>query len=288
MRAWLERGESTMAHTVAERAAALLRSCHPEPTLAVTAVGTALALVAGRGWTSVLVGAAVLTGQLSIGWLNDAVDAGRDRVSGRTDKPVARGQLSTGSVQAAAFLALTVSVPLALGSGLGGRVPVLLTLGLHLLVVAGGWAYDLGAKSTAFSVLPYAVAFGALPAFVVAPAVPVPWWLMVAGALLGSGAHFANVLPDLADDAATGVRGLPHRLGAQWSVAATAALLLAASAVLAMGPSGSPSLVGVLVVLAAVVALLLGVFSRLGLFRAVLCVAALDVLLLVMSGRSLR
>jgi len=30
-----------------------------------------------------------------------------------------------------------------------------------------------------------------------------------AAALLGLGAHFANVLPDLAGDAATGVRGLP-------------------------------------------------------------------------------
>src|SRR3712207_7375206 len=30
---------------------------------------------------------------------------------------------------------------------------------------------------------------------------------------LGVGAHLLNVLPDLEDDAATGVRGLPHVLG---------------------------------------------------------------------------
>ena len=36
---------------------------------------------------------------------------------------------------------------------------------------------------------------------------------MGAAAALGSAAHFVNVLPDLADDAATGVHGLPHRLG---------------------------------------------------------------------------
>ena len=65
--------------------------------------------------------------------------------------------------------------------------------------------------------MPYAVAFGALPggrqprgAASALPPVVGP----VAGALLGVGAHLLNALPDLADDEATGVRGLPHRLGA--------------------------------------------------------------------------
>ncbi|MEJ1231435.1 MAG: hypothetical protein WDM88_13540 [Galbitalea sp.] len=31
------------------------------------------------------------------------------------------------------------------------------------------------------------------------------------GGLLGAAGHFANTLPDLDDDATTGVRGLPHR-----------------------------------------------------------------------------
>ncbi|MGZ4519693.1 MAG: UbiA family prenyltransferase [Mycobacteriaceae bacterium] len=270
------------------RTAALLRSCHPEPTIAVTSVSAALALVAGRGLDSVLVGAAVLAGQLSIGWLNDAVDASRDRASGRVDKPVAQGLLSPRAVGVAAVTAALASVPLALASGVDGRVPMLLTLGLHLLVVAGGWAYDLGVKSTVVSVLPYAVAFGALPAFVVAPVVAVPWWLVAAGILLGSGAHFANVLPDLEQDAATGVRGLPHRIGSRWSVGATIALLLGASAVLALGPGTVPTIAGVLVFLVAVAALLLGALSRVGLFRAVLCVAAIDVVLLVASGGTLR
>lgn len=270
------------------RTAALLRSCHPEPTIAVTSVSAALAIVAGRGLDSVLVGAAVLAGQLSIGWLNDAVDASRDRASGRVDKPVAQGLLSPRAVGVAAVTAALASVPLALASGVDGRVPMLLTLGLHLLVVAGGWAYDLGVKSTVVSVLPYAVAFGALPAFVVAPVVAVPWWLVAAGILLGSGAHFANVLPDLEQDAATGVRGLPHRIGSRWSVGATIVLLLGASAVLALGPGTVPTIAGVLVFLVAVAALLLGALSRVGLFRAVLCVAAIDVVLLVASGGTLR
>jgi len=276
-------GERTKVHAVA-----LLRSCHPEPTAAVTVVSTALAIVAGRGWASLLVGATVLAGQLSIGWLNDAVDASRDRASGRVDKPVARGLLSPRAVGAAAGVAALVSVPLALFSGVGGRMALVAVLGLHVVVVAGGWAYDLGAKSTPLSVLPYALAFGALPAFVVAPAAAVPWWLVAAGALLGSGAHFANVLPDLAEDAANGVRGLPHLLGARWSVAATVVLLLAASAVLAFGPIGAPSTVGIVVLVAAVVALAVGIWTTVGLFRAVLCVALLDVVLLVLSGSTLQ
>lgn len=271
------------------RTTALLRSCHPEPTVAVTVGSAALALVAGRGIASLPVAAAVLAGQLSIGWLNDALDASRDRAAGRADKPVARGMLAPRSVGAAAAVAGVISLPLAFASGLDGRVPAWVALGLHLLVVGGGWIYDLGAKSTRCSVLPYAVAFGALPAFVVAPAVVVPWWLVAAGALLGSGAHFANVLPDLAADAATGVRGLPQRLGARGSVTATVVLLLTASVILALLPSGGASLVRLAILLTAVAALLVGVFSRrLGLFRAVLGVALLDVVLLVASGSALR
>ncbi|HET6259008.1 MAG TPA: hypothetical protein VFE39_10195, partial [Pseudonocardia sp.] len=54
------------------KAVALLRSCHPEPTVAVTLMVTALAVTTGRDVAGVLlVAAAVLTGQLSIGWLND-------------------------------------------------------------------------------------------------------------------------------------------------------------------------------------------------------------------------
>src|SRR3954454_24113139 len=68
----------------------LVLACHPGPTLAVSVFTALLAwsagLTAGRG---LLVTTAVLTGQLSIGWCNDLVDARRDRAVGRTDKPLA-------------------------------------------------------------------------------------------------------------------------------------------------------------------------------------------------------
>ena len=43
-----------------------------------------------------------------------------------------------------------------------------------------------------------------------------PGWAVAAGACLGVAAHLANVLPDLADDASTGVRGLPPEGVAQF------------------------------------------------------------------------
>jgi 4-hydroxybenzoate polyprenyltransferase len=118
-----------------------------------------------------------------------------------------------------------------------------------------------------------------------------PWWLPVAGALLGAGAHFANVLPDLEDDATTGVRGLPHRIGAAGSRIAAAVLLLAATVVLALA-APVPAVVAVAV--PAVAAAVLAAGFRAGRrpgsrapFRAVLVVAGVAVVLLVAVGPAL-
>jgi 4-hydroxybenzoate polyprenyltransferase len=214
---------------------ALLRAAHAPPTVAVTALGTAVAAAAGRGVAGcVLVAATVLTGQLSIGWSNDVIDAGRDATAARRDKPIAAGQVSRRTVAVAAAVALAVCVPLSLANGWRAGVA-------HLVVVAGGWAYNLGLKRTAFSWLPYAVSFGALPAFLVLGLDGAPWppsWVLLAGALLGVGAHFLNVVPDLADDLAAGVRGLPHRIGERGARAGGAILLAAAAAVVTFGPAG--------------------------------------------------
>ena len=263
---------------------ALVRACHPEPTVAVTLMVTGLALTTGRDARGVLlVAGAVLAGQLSVGWLNDALDARRDVAAGRADKPVARDEVSARTVGAAAGVAALACVPLSLASGLAAGA-------VHLVAVGAGWAYDLGVKSTVFSVLPYVVAFGLLPVFVVLglPAAVAPWWLPAAGALLGAGAHFANVLPDLDDDAATGVRGLPHRLGATRSRIAAATLLFTATVVLAIA-APLPAVVTVAVPVLAMLLLVAGfragrtAGSRAP-FRAVMGVALLAVLLLLASG----
>jgi len=210
---------------------ALLRAAHPEPTLAVTVVTTALAVAVGRDARGVvLVAAAVLAGQLSIGWLNDALDAERDAAVGRGDKPVATGAVTRRAVAVACAIAAAACVPLSLASGIAAGA-------VHLLAVAAGWAYDLGVKATRWSVVPYLVGFGLLPVFVVLglPGAPLPpWWMPAAAALMAAGGHAANVLPDLADDAATGVRGLPQRLGPRAGRAAAGLLPLAAAVLIAL------------------------------------------------------
>jgi len=270
------------------RALALLRSAHPEPGGAVTLAMTLLAVGAGhRGWAIVGVAAAVGATQLSVGWVNDWLDADRDRLAGRGDKPVAVGAVSRRTVGIAGLIA-SLAIPL-LGLPFGPAATGCITLvGIFALL------YDWPLKSTLLSVLPYLVAFGLLPAFVVISLPGHPWppaWLVAAGSLLGGGAHFANVLPDLADDAATGVHGLPHRIGATGSTIAAAGLLLAATLTLVFGPAGPPSWAGIAAAAAAVVVLPLGWYAAqrasgrpVAMFRAVIVVALIDILLLVFSG----
>jgi 4-hydroxybenzoate polyprenyltransferase len=272
-----------------KRALALLRSSHPEPGGAVTVAMTLLAVGAGhRGWALVGIFCAVGATQLAVGWVNDWLDADRDRHAGRRDKPVAAGAVSRRTVGAAGLLA-ALAIPV-LGLPFGATATILISLvGIFALL------YDWPLKSTVFSVVPYLVAFGLLPAFVVValPGHPAPpAWLVAAGALLGGGAHFANVVPDLADDAATGVRGLPHRLGALGSAVAAAVLLLSATLTLVFGPPGPPSWAGWAAGAAAVVVLPLGGYATrraqgrgVAMFRAVIVVALIDVLLLISSGR---
>jgi 4-hydroxybenzoate polyprenyltransferase len=261
----------------------LVRACHPEPTAAVTALAATLAAAAGA--SPLLVGAAFLSGQLSIGWSNDWLDAARDRAVGRTDKPTVNG-LSVPLLRTAALSAATACVPLSLL--LGWRAGL-----VHLLAVASGWAYNLVLKATPLSFLPYGLSFGLVPS-VIALAAPghhwAPWWAAAAGALLGIGAHGANVLPDLDDDVATGVVGLPHRLGRVLTTALSGLALVGATVLLAAGPGLSPggaAAVG-LSVLVFAGGLVLGrrPGSRAA-FLSVIVVALLDVGLLVAQGADL-
>ncbi|HEX4721891.1 MAG TPA: UbiA family prenyltransferase [Pseudonocardiaceae bacterium] len=265
-------------------AVGLVRACHFEACVAVTAVAVLLGIaVGGLSPARLLLGGAVLAGQLSIGWLNDFLDAGRDTIAGRTDKPIVGGLVGRETVGIAAVVAAVCCVPLSL---LVGLVPGT----VHLVAVVSAWAYDAWLKSTVVSVAPFFLSFGLLPVFVVlsVPGAPVTWWLPVAGALLGGGSHFANVLPDLAGDAATGIRGLPHRLGATGSRWSATVLLLAAAVVLVVGPVGHtvPRLIlASLAVVTLVVGLALGrrAGSRAA-FNAVLVVALLDVGQLLLAG----
>ncbi|MCX4825593.1 UbiA family prenyltransferase [Streptomyces sp. NBC_01142] len=270
------------------RAVALALSCHPGPVVAVTVLTTALAVSAGLGGARcALVGAAVLAGQLSVGWCNDAFDARRDAAVGRRGKPVVDGAVSRRTVWAAAFAALLLCVPLSLACGLlAGTV--------HLTAVAAAWMYNLKLKATLLSWLPYVVGFGSLPAVVTLSMPGHPWpqgWAVTAAALLGVAAHLGDVLPDIDDDVKTGLRGLPHRLGATGTRLLLPVPLVAASAVLVLGPAGPPGAWGAATLAAApptaVAGLALGRYWRKAAFAGTVVVAAADLALLLVRGTAL-
>ncbi len=260
-------------------ASALARTAHPGPAVAVTVVSGLLAASADLSAARVaLVVAAVLTGQLVIGWSNDLLDAARDRTVHRADKPLAAGEIDAGTVRVACVSALVLTVLLSFACGpAAGAVQV-------VCVVGSGWLYNVRLKSSVWSWLPYAVAFGALPAVVTLaqaqPTLP-PWWMSAAGALLGVGAHLVNALPDLADDAATGISGLPHRIGARRAAPLATVALASASLVICLAIRDThPALVWPL----AGVVLVLSVVALRGRgrtpFRAAMAIAVVDVALL--------
>jgi 4-hydroxybenzoate polyprenyltransferase len=268
----------------------LLAACHPGPTAAVSTLvallGVSAGLPAGR---CMLLAAAVLAGQLSIGWSNDWLDAARDAAVARADKPVARGALRPSQARSAAFVALGATLVLSLALGaLPGAI--------HLVCVAGGWAYNLGLKSSAFSAVPYVTTFGLFPAVVTTSLPDGRWphaWLLLTGALLGLAAHFSNVLPDLEDDAATGVRGLPHRLGRTATSLLAPAVLALASVLVVLGPAGpvwwpSWTALGVALALAVVAAVSALSCTRTAVpFRCTIAIAGVAVVLLLSRGRAL-
>ncbi|MDM7887613.1 UbiA family prenyltransferase [Curtobacterium sp. RHCJP20] len=243
----------------------LFASSHPGPTVTVTVLAAVIAAAVGHPWwLIVLVALAVVAGQLSIGLANDWIDADRDRAVGRSDKPVARGLIAVGTVRAAAFATAAIAVLLSIALGPVAAVA-------HVVLVAAGWAYDAGLKRTVWSVVPFVVAFGLLPIVSVAAggagAWPA-WWAIATGAVFGVAIHCTNVLPDLLDDEATGVRGFPHRLGLRGAgTLAFGSLVVAAALVLGgqlAGGNGGGSAGSTGIVLAVVGALVVVVLAAVG------------------------
>ena len=269
---------------------ALIRSSHPGPSAAVVLIALALAIGVGLNpWQIVGVTLMILCNQLSVGLSNDWLDAARDRRAGRTDKPIANGEFSVHAVAVLALILAAASVVFSLA--LGALVAL-----AHALFLASGWAYNLRLKSTPASVIPYIVGFGSLPAIVTLAADPpllAHPWAIAAGALLGIAAHFSNVLPDLAEDRATGVRGLPHTLGARTSGFVIAVSLVAASLAVVFGPGdvvGAVAIVGFTLTLAlaiaSVVLVVRNTMKRM-LFRLTIAAAMINVALLLLAAPQL-
>jgi 4-hydroxybenzoate polyprenyltransferase len=271
------------------RPVALALSTHPLPGIAVTAIAVILGIGVGLDpWRVIVLGLAFAANQASVGLSNDWLDADRDRAVGRTDKPVARGDISPATARTTAFIAAGLAIVLTIPLGW----PAIIA---HTVFIVSAWAYNVGLKSTPFSVLPYVVSFGLLP-LIVTLALPqaalASPWAIAAGALLGIAAHFANVLPDLADDAATGVRGLPHRMGRRPVGIVIALALAAASACIVLGPGPAPwfqyaGLALSLVIAVASATLVITGRASAWMFRLIILGALVDVVLLALGGSRL-
>jgi 4-hydroxybenzoate polyprenyltransferase len=220
------------------RGSGLVRSCHPVPSTTVTVGAVLLAVAAhNRAATCVLLAAAVLTGQLSIGWSNDRIDVRRDRRVEHPGKPLAYGAVSIRAADAA--IAVSVVATCVFSVLLGWRAG-----GLHLLAVAAAWLYNAGVKRTVLSWLPYAFAFAALPAVatLALPDHPAPYgWILVVGALLGAAVNFTNAVPALAEDPHSDMHALPDRIGGHASLLVAALLTLISGLLITWSPPKAPT-----------------------------------------------
>lgn len=262
----------------------LLRAAHFGPTVAVTTIVALLALALALPFpTALFLILAVFFGQLTVGWGNDLRDIERDRQVERTEKPLVNGDLTPSFVWRCFTVAAVACVVLSLLAGWRSGV-------IHVFFgVTFGHLYNIYFKATAFSWLPYAVAFGALPVAVSLANNPSQWpptWMVGTAAALGVAAHFLNVLPDLKDDEITGVQGLPHRLGAMKSRMLATVFLVVASMFVVFGPAGVPAnwaFTALIGVIALVVLALVGRGKTP--FYAAITIALINVALLIVAAQ---
>jgi 4-hydroxybenzoate polyprenyltransferase len=165
--------------------------------------------------------------QFAIGALNDIVDAPAD--AGRVpDKPIPGGQVDMRVARIVVAASAALGLALAIPSGPGLVV-------LALVVLAIGFGYDLFAKGTPWSWLPFAVGIPLLPVYGwlgVADAVPGFFAILVPMAVLaGAGLALANARVDTETDEAAGVESAATRLGAERAWWGNVALMTAATAI---------------------------------------------------------
>jgi 4-hydroxybenzoate polyprenyltransferase len=273
---------------LARRATGLLRATHPLPALAVTTIVSVVAASRGaRGLTLTLVILSTGAGQASVGWSNDFLDRDRDRVTGRTDKPLVAGDVEPRTVLAGALVAFPLSVGLSVPLGFDAAV-------VMLVAVASAWLYNAILKSTWRSWVPYAVSFGLAPVYIwlaTTDSLP-PMWIGVGAALLGVAAHLLNVIPDLESDRRTEVLGLPHRLGLRRSLLLACAVLggVLVLVLAATAPPVVPQVVAAVIAAGLIVAVAWAGFGgrgRLG-FRLTIASAAAIVAVFLLSPSASR
>ena len=206
----------------------LLKAAHFGPTLIVTAISFGFATHYWWEGPAYVIAFGVFTGQLVVGWSNDLYDFEDDLKHQRSNKPLVSGLISKQYLQKWLRFMLPFSFVANLLGPLGFRGGL-----VYMLGIACGVAYNFYFKFSLLSLLPYAIAFAALPSCVViSKDLNPPLWMLLGGALFGMAAHFINVIKDIDQDQASGIKGLPQRLGKSKSIAAAAVLIAAGIAVL--------------------------------------------------------
>ncbi|ASY10429.1 UbiA family prenyltransferase [Candidatus Planktophila lacus] len=200
----------------------LLKASHFGPTLIVTAISWFFAAHYWWEGPAYVIAFGVFTGQLVVGWSNDLYDYKDDLMHNRQNKPLVSELISQSYLKRW----LTFMVPFSFVANLLG--PLGFKGGLvYMFGIAMGVAYNFFFKFNVFSWLPYALAFAALPSCIaISKDVTPPVWMWLGGALLGSAAHFINVIKDMDQDRASGIGGAPQRIGKRNSIV-VAGLLIA-------------------------------------------------------------
>ena len=206
----------------------LLKASHFGPTMIVTTISFAFGVHYWWEGPAYVIAFGVFTGQLVVGWSNDLYDFDDDLKHQRTKKPLVSGLITEQYLQKW----LRFMVPFSFVANLLGPLGIKGGL-VYMLGIACGVAYNFYFKFNLLSPLPYAIAFAALPSSVaISKDINPPMWMLLGGALFGMAAHFINVIKDMDQDQASGIKGLPQRLGRTKSITAAAVLIALGAAIL--------------------------------------------------------
>lgn len=208
-----------MAKRRVQRLRDLVRCTHPKQAVVFAIAMGIFASLADRPLKeALLVAAAVLVVQLSLGLSNDLCDELHDLRAETPGKPLAQGRVDPSSASYWMMVLVLLAVPLSAASSVTAGIALLATLPI-------GWVHNRWLHRTAFSFVGWTLTFALYPAFLSyggyagtihgdAPT----WEVTAAAAVLGLTLHFVTSLGDLVTDNKSGARNLPLqvalRLGA--------------------------------------------------------------------------
>ena len=199
----------------------LLKASHFGPTLLVTAIAWFFAAHYWWEGPAYLIAFGVFMGQLVVGWSNDLYDYADDLKHNRVNKPLVAGSITAVYLKRWLLFMTPFSFVANLLGPLGFKGGLVYMFGISM-----GVAYNFYFKYNAFSWLPYALAFAALPSCIaISKDLNPPLWMWLGGAIFGTAAHFINVIKDMDQDRLSGIGGLPQLIGKRNSIVAAAVLI---------------------------------------------------------------